>query len=149
MTQRLSICGLEYKVVYASSDEVPELIEAEGYTSLSANTIYVRGNLPPCRKRDTLLHEVLHAFLEASGLGTFLEAGFKGDAKEYEKFEETLIRLVVPSILRLVAENGAALIKSPAKVKAGPKSALIKSPAKVKAGPKSAGVKSRSKRTRR
>jgi hypothetical protein len=127
VTQRLSICGLEYRVVYASSDDVPELIENDGHTSCSTNTIYIRTNLSSSRKRDTLLHEILHAFLEASGIDHFLGHALKGDPKEYERFEETLIRLVVPSILRLVEENGAALLDIPATVKAGSKSARVKS----------------------
>lgn len=127
MTQRLSICGLEYKVVYASSDDVPELIENDGHTSCSTNTIYIRTNLTVSRKRDTLLHEILHAFLEASGIDHFLGHALKGEAKEYERFEETLIRLVVPSILRLVEENGGALLDVPTKVKAGSKGARVKS----------------------
>jgi len=134
VTQRLSICGLEYKVVYASSDDVPELIENDGHTSCATNTIYIRANLAPCRKRDTLLHEILHAFLEASGIDHFLGTTFKGDPKEYERFEETLIRLVVPSILRLVEENRGALLDIPATVKVGPKNARGKTRSKKARG---------------
>jgi hypothetical protein len=107
----LKICGLEYRVVYATSDEVPELAGKEGLTVCSTNTIYVRSNLPTCRARDALVHEVMHAFFEASGIGSFLSDRVRGD---YDKFEETLMRLVVQPVLRLVEENGRALIEVPA-----------------------------------
>ena len=106
----LKICGLEYRVVFATNEEVPELVGREGYTVPSSNTIYIRSNLPASRARDTLLHEVLHAFFEASGVGSFLSDRVRGD---YDKFEETLIRLLVQPILRLVEENGRALIAIP------------------------------------
>lgn len=106
----LKICGLEYKVVFATSEEVPELLGKEGFTSCTTNTIYVHAHLPQSRMRDTLVHEVLHAFLEASGIGSFLSDRVRGD---YEKTEETLVRLMVPSLLRLVDENGSALIDVP------------------------------------
>lgn len=106
----LKICGLEYRVVYATSDEVPELAGNEGHTSCSTNTIAIRSNLPPSRKRDTLVHEVMHAFLEASGVGSFLADRVRGD---YDRIEETLIRLVTPAIIRLIEDNGAALIDVP------------------------------------
>jgi hypothetical protein len=106
----LKICGLEYRVVYASAEEVPELVNGEGYTSCSTNTIYIKLNLPASRARDVLLHEVLHAFFEASGIGSFLNDRVRGD---YDKFEETLIRLVVQPVLRLVEDNGRALIDVP------------------------------------
>lgn len=106
----LKICGLEYRVVYASSDEVPELAGKEGLTVCSTNTIYVRANLPACRARDALVHEVMHAFFEASGIGSFLSDRVRGD---YDKFEETFIRLIVQPVLRLVEENGRSLIEVP------------------------------------
>lgn len=112
--KRLTICGLEYRVVYATPDEVPELADNEGICRASVNTIYLRRNAPPSRMRDALLHEVLHAFLEASGVGAYLSQSFKGSTEEFESHEETLIRLVVPSLLRLVEDNGNALISIPA-----------------------------------
>lgn len=118
----LKICGLEYRVVFASTEEVPELAGKEGWTVPSTNTIYIRSNLPFSRARDTMLHEVLHAFFEASGVGSFLNDRVRGD---YDKFEETLIRLLVQPILRLVEENGRALIAVPKAQKAVVKTTFI------------------------
>lgn len=110
--RKLSICGLEYRVVFASSEEVPALENNDGYTSCESNTIYLRSDLPRSRMRDTLVHEICHAFLEASGLGSFCETSLK-DKSAYDDFEETLIRVAVPQLLRLVQENGKALIEVP------------------------------------
>jgi hypothetical protein len=110
----LKICGLEYRVVYATVDQVPQLDGKEGFASLATNTIYILRGLPLCRMRDTLVHEVLHVFLASSGLGSLLSDKVRGD---YEKFEETLIRLLVPSLLRLIDENGRALATVPRQMK--------------------------------
>lgn len=118
----LKICGLEYRVVYATTEEVPELAGREGWTVPSANTIYIRSNLPPSRLRDTLVHEVLHAFFEASGVGSFISDRVRGD---YDKFEETLIRLIVQPLLRLVEENGRALISVPKTAKSVVKTTFL------------------------
>lgn len=117
--KRLIICGLEYRVVYATGEEVPELVENEGWCNTKASTIYLRANMPPSRMRDTLVHETAHAFIEASGLSHFLGNHFESEDK-YEAFEETLIRLFVPSLLRLVDDNGTALVDVPAKVVGAP-----------------------------
>lgn len=109
----LTVCGLTYRVVYATPDEVHHLEDSEGYASLHTNTIYVREGMPKSRTRDALVHEIMHAFLEGGGVGSFLKDNFKGDADAFEKFEETLIRLVVPSLIRLVEDNGGALMTVP------------------------------------
>ncbi len=116
--KRLTICGLTYRVVFATVDEVHHLEDSDGLTSLGTNTIYVRAGMPESRMRDALLHEVLHAFLESSGVGSFLKDNFRGEVDAFERFEETLIRLVVPSIIRLVDDNGANLLRVPKQSKA-------------------------------
>lgn len=107
----LTIGGLEYRVILAGAHEVPELAANEGYTVPEKNVIYIRANVSPSRARDTLVHEVGHAFLEATGLGHFLQDNFRGD--DFDKFEETFIRLAVPHVLRLVDDNGGALVAAP------------------------------------
>lgn len=111
--RRLSICGLEYRVVFASAVEVPALADNEGWTSTETNTIYLDASVPRTRLRDALVHEVLHAVLEASGLGSLLATALKQSSQAYEDFEETLVRLAVPHVLRLIEENGKALIEPP------------------------------------
>lgn len=106
----LKICGLEYRVVFASVEEVPDLAGKEGFCSLATNTIYIQRGMPASRMRDTLAHEIGHAFFEATGIGSFLSNRVRGD---YDRFEETLIRLLVQQMLRLVEDNGPSLLAIP------------------------------------
>jgi hypothetical protein len=116
-TGTLDICGLLYRVVDAEANEVPQLEDGdEGATVYQALTIYLRGALPPTRKRDARLHEVAHAWLEASGIRDFLKSRVRG---EYTAFEETFIRLAVPSLIRLIEANGGALLSEGAENEEG------------------------------
>jgi hypothetical protein len=113
----LTICGLTYRVVFARADEVHHLEDSDGFASFSTNTIYVRAGMPESRMRDALIHEVMHAFLESSGVGSFMKDSFRGDDAAFERFEETFIRLVVPSVIRLIEDNGPSLMRVPKQTK--------------------------------
>lgn len=109
---KLVICCLVYRVVCATGEEVPKLLEHDGWADTDSNTIFLKEGMPPTRMRDTLVHEIAHAWLEASGLGEMLQSSFKG--ADFESFEEQLIRVAVPSILQLVQDNGTSLVRVPA-----------------------------------
>lgn len=104
----LNICGLDYSVISGQASEIPGLDMAEGLCIREKNTIYLREGMPDSRTRDALLHEIIHAYLEASGLGHLIQSNLRENVV-YEDFEETLIRLIVPSLLRLVEDNNSAL----------------------------------------
>lgn len=116
--RKLTICGLTYRVVFATAEEVHHLEDSDGFVSMGTNTIFVKAGMPESRMRDALLHEVMHAFLESSGVGSFMRDNFRGDSDSFERFEETFIRLVVPSIIRLVDDNGPSLMRVPKQTKA-------------------------------
>lgn len=122
VSHELVICGLVYTVVFAHPDNVPDLRGNEGCCISGANTIFIREGMPPSRTRDAILHEVTHAFLEASGIRHLLLGVYNGTA--FDDFEETLIRILVPSVLRLIDDNGRGLVASP--------KAKRKAPAKAK-----------------
>ncbi len=111
----VTICGLAIRVIYGTDLEIPELVGNEGYYSREQGAIYVQANLPHSRMRDTLAHELAHAFLDASGLGAFFASRLKAD-DDYEDFEELTIRLFVPNFLRLIDDNGGSLLHVPAEV---------------------------------
>ncbi len=119
-SRKLAMCGLEYRVVFATGDEVPELIENEGWCCTRLNTIYVRRGMPRTRTVDALVHEIGHGFIEGSGLGHFFQGALKGGPEALELFEETFIRLATPWIIRLVEDNGAALLQVPSSVPPAP-----------------------------
>jgi hypothetical protein len=105
----LNVCGLVYRVYVASGDESSELSEGDdGACVCAQGKILVRSSISPSRKRDTLVHEIAHAFLEASGLREFLKTRVKGD---YDSFEEALIRLFVPAFVRFLDDNTRELVR--------------------------------------
>lgn len=118
--RKLTICGLTYRVVFATAEEVHHLEDSDGFVSMVTNTIYVKAGMPESRMRDALIHEVMHAFLESSGVGSFMKDNFRGDDEAFLRFEETFIRLTVPSIIRLVDDNGPSLLRVPKPHKAQP-----------------------------
>lgn len=70
----ISILGAEWKIIFRKISEDKNLEDAEGYASMSSNTIVVRSenleeieNFERYQKR-VLRHELIHAFLQESGL---------------------------------------------------------------------------------
>jgi hypothetical protein len=102
------ICGQPVRVVVATEEEVSDLQNQFGACDFEAGVIYVAQGASPASLRDTLVHEVVHYFLHATGIGTFLTS-FLAPGVDGEKFEETLVRLVTPHVITLVSQNGPAL----------------------------------------
>ncbi len=74
MQESVNILGTEYKIVFSKISEDKTLEDADGYTSTSACKIVLRSENPDgiedfqrYQKR-VLRHELIHAFLEESGL---------------------------------------------------------------------------------
>jgi len=104
----LDIAGIDYRVFIATSDEAPGLADSYGYTSTQTQRIYLKEGISFSQMRDTLFHEIVHAFLECSGIGAYLASQVKG---EWDDVEETLIRLLVPAGLRMLDDNNGELAK--------------------------------------
>ena len=75
--------------------EVPNgVLHQSGHLGLSTAdslVIAVDANLPPTKKLEVLLHEVLHACCEGTMLG--------------EDDEESLVRIIAPALLGVIREN--------------------------------------------
>lgn len=74
MRESVDILGSEWKIVFRKISEDKTLEDAEGYASMSSNTIVIRSenienaeNFERYQKR-VLRHELIHAFLQESGL---------------------------------------------------------------------------------
>lgn len=74
MRESVNILGSEWKIVFRKISEDKTLEDAEGYASMSSNTIVIRSenlenaeNFERYQKR-VLRHELIHAFLQESGL---------------------------------------------------------------------------------
>lgn len=105
----LSVCGLVYQVYVASADETEHLADGDdGVCIAQQGVILIRASITPSRKRDALVHELAHAFLEASGLRQLLKMHVRGDLDE---LEEAIIRTFVPSFMRFLDDNDKDLAK--------------------------------------
>jgi len=116
----LDICGQNISVFLVTEEEMKEADSSpgsnvpEGIAKIEQGRILVRDNISADRQRDTLLHEIIHYLLEASGVGPNIEGWIK---KPYEdKWEEDLIRLVTPWILHFISNNLNILTIAPAEV---------------------------------
>jgi len=70
-------------------------LEAIGFTSTHEQCIYVDPELQEDMRAEVLLHEVLHAICEATGMGVYFE----------EKDEEQFIATVSPLLLDTLRRN--------------------------------------------
>lgn len=104
---RLNICGMPYTVAVATAEEQPILDENEGWTEFKKGQILLRDGASLSRMRDTLVHEIAHAFLEATGVGAYLQS----QVDDWEQVEETLVRLIAPNLVRLIDDNDGELSK--------------------------------------
>lgn len=99
----LTLCGQTWACYYVSQRECDAVARKldleddgnEGLCDYATQKIYVVKSRQWTRTRDRFLHEVCHAFLEASGVGSLLEEHYKGPLP-FHKWEESLIRLFVP-----------------------------------------------------
>lgn len=79
MNKKVSILGTIYEIKYGTCEEYKELNEMDGYTDTSTHTIIVddmslakgqigcKGDLEEYKK-EVVRHELIHAFLNESGL---------------------------------------------------------------------------------
>ncbi len=98
----LVVCGVRVPVIEATVEQVPDLDEADGQTNDGffcgrTNVIYIRAGQSPTQRRDSINHEVGHAFVRLSGLSQLL-AAVTAWPKGYDDFEETLVRIAAPHL---------------------------------------------------
>lgn len=107
---RPSVCGMSYEVVIANTSNSPwfeDKAPEEAVTHNEASTIAVRDDISDSRKEDCLIHEVLiHAIMEASGIGGVLKKKYAFKDKDWDDFEEDLARLYTPALLSTLKVNG-------------------------------------------
>lgn len=71
----------------------------DGYTDNDSTTIYVKEELGPSQRRDTILHELIHACNSFTGL----------DSELSEKVEERVARRLAPVLLDILRSNPTLL----------------------------------------
>lgn len=102
LPRKVTVCGLEYQVVRVRSGEEPsDWVEGqEGAFDAEKAMIWVKacpGN--PSREFDTLMHEIQHVCLDASGAGRFIRKGR----------EEDFVHVYTPALI--AAQRSAGLLR--------------------------------------
>lgn len=75
----------------------------EGLTLYAASMICILETAAPDRLKDTLLHEIGHYFIDATGLREFIDATVKKAARA--TWEEQFIRFCAPWIILFAESN--------------------------------------------
>lgn len=99
----LDICGFPYKVYQATDRQCPPLRNAEGVTDSRNCAIYLRADLHKSRTKDVLLHEIMHALFEGSGVRFKLYTFLKSDDLA-ELVEEESIRALTPHLIGILRQ---------------------------------------------
>ncbi len=96
------ICGVRVPVIEATIEQIPDLAEADGSTNDgffcgSRTCIFILAGQSPTQRRDSINHEVGHAFVKLSGLAQLL-AAVTTWPKGYDDLEETIVRIAAPHL---------------------------------------------------
>lgn len=93
----VEICGMRYDI---KTDAHPVVGDDEcyGYLDVDTHSIVIQEDLTPDRFENTLVHEVMHACFDASGLGAALTAVLKRGAKR-EDVEEQIVRGLTSTLI--------------------------------------------------
>lgn len=105
--KKVEVGGTTYSVYLAKEEEFPEGFRGvEGFTDPTNATILICNGISKDRVLDTLLHEMLHAALEASGAQHVFDSNVKGGEAKQMQFEETVVRMLTPCLLRALISAG-------------------------------------------
>lgn len=110
----LDIGGQKWRVSILGADEAPppEMLGKEGVCEgvclHEEGMIYIREMPSKPRMYDALIHELLHAVIDTSGIGTLLSNNMKRGSK-WDELEEQLVRILTPHIITTL--RNARLLK--------------------------------------
>lgn len=97
---RVDICGQDYDII------VDPDLKIDGECSYSENVIRVSPQAY-WRMVDTYLHELLHALIDASGLGWQMRQRLKMTKAQWRAFEEDfIVRPMTPALLATLKNGG-------------------------------------------
>ena len=91
MPKRVHVLGVPYKIVAAPHSDM-------GCTTVDSQTITIHPTQGPDQLRRTVLHEVLHAVVEGSGLGKWLGSS---------ESEEFAVAVLDSALYQLIRDNPA------------------------------------------
>lgn len=85
-------------------------LKIEGLCDFASGEIVLRPQVAD-RMAETLMHEVLHATIDASGLGWLLRRRFRMSESQRDAFEEDVIRVLSPALFASL--RGAGWLRFP------------------------------------
>lgn len=93
----VEICGMRYDIRTDTKLNV-ENAECYGYLDVDTHSIVIQEGLTPDRFENTLVHEIMHACFDASGLGTALSGALKRGTK-LDDVEEQIVRGLTSTLI--------------------------------------------------
>ena len=93
----VDICGRKYRVVSASEEENPELSDKHGLCDFEASTIWIRSGVNREVEVSILLHEMLHAAINATAMDVRLPG---------VRLEEDLVRALTAALRPALVSAG-------------------------------------------
>jgi hypothetical protein len=95
------ICGAAYPILEGNSSDEEILESAHGVCKTGERQIWVHEGLTDAKRSNTIVHEILHAINEDSGLMFALAAalGLSADDARIVPTEEMIVRILTPNIL--------------------------------------------------
>lgn len=100
------ISGTTWRVFLVDVTQIPEMQDLEGWTKPWDTSIYLDRSLPPDKLHETLVHELLHAIHETSGINQAILDVLNLDHKTGDRFEELITRLLSPVLIDTLRRNG-------------------------------------------
>lgn len=98
---KIRVCGIWYEIVSMSEEDEPQLEGAEGLCDHKNCRIVLKTGIDQNRVKDTLVHEILHALINESGVRNELETLAHKDAGEVE---ERIVRMLTPHLCDLLEQ---------------------------------------------
>lgn len=94
---KIHVCGLTFTVFEGNAEERDTLGGSYGYCDHGRQEIWLREGMSAPMRKDTLLHEALHALMQHSGAENFLDGVLRPEVNR-ETTVETLIRILTPHL---------------------------------------------------
>ena len=105
MPTKVKIGTQNWTVIERSSNMDDALSSsAYGYTLVRSSTIIIDADAPPSRKRQTLLHELLHAIRYSMGNST-IPATSDDESKTTDAWEHYFIGIYEEGVLAILRDN--------------------------------------------
>lgn len=106
LLRKVDICGRDYRVLEVTPEEHPEIEGCEGLCDYTNATIYIAQGRAETVRIDTLLHEIVHGVIEATGHRLKLQTASEAAGHETDHLEEELVVALTPALRAALKSAG-------------------------------------------